>query len=456
MISAAAIIYIMEIIIKYMQDCIIRARHSLLKITWEVPIDQLRPFRAFLTRQARILFLALQGAVSNKIFILAPALTFFTVLSIVPAAALALGIAKGFGLERYLEQQLHTALAGRDEVFTWIMEFADNFFQQIGGSIMAVAGLAVLIYTVSMLLVNIETTFNQIWQVRHGRTWLRRLTDYFAIVFLGPLLLIAAGAVTVFLTTRIQLLEGSLLSPFLMIMLRATPYLLIWVLFILLYLVMPNTRVRFFPALVNGIIAGTVFQLVQWAYLTFQIGAASLGAIYGSFAALPLLLIWLQISWAIVLFGAELTRAAQNIELYRFGLEPQNISPYNRKLLTLYILTLLAKKFVDSPAPLTAHQVSAQLNIPGPLVDSILNTLKDVKLLNPIQVETGDDNLTAYQPALDVHTITVAKVLEKLELHGYDEIEVTPSPDLDALSGVLKEMSKIIDRSEANKLLIEL
>jgi len=157
---------------------------------------------------------------------------------------------------------------------------------------------------------------------------------------------------------------------------------LIWILFTLLYMVMPNTRVRFYPALVNGIIAGSVFQLIQWAYLTFQFGAASLGAIYGSFAALPLLLISMQISWTVVLFGAELTHAAQNIDLYRYGLEPKNISPYKRKLLSLYILSMLLKNFTESPSPLTAHHVSAQLKLPGPLVESILFMLKEVKLLN--------------------------------------------------------------------------
>lgn len=441
---------------KYLQNQIDASVELFQKIIWQTLIDQNNPFQAFLIRQIRIAFLALQGALNNKIFMLAPALTFFSVLSIVPAFALALGIAKGFGLERYLEQQFHVALAGREEVFNWVMELTDAFFQHIDGGVVAIAGLGVLIYTVSMLLINIEKIFNQIWHVRYGRTWLRRLSDYFAIIFFGPLLLIVAGAVTVFLTTQIRLLEGSLLSPLLVFLLRVSPYMLIWILFTLLYMVMPNTRVRFYPALVNGIIAGSVFQLIQWAYLTFQFGAASLGAIYGSFAALPLLLISMQISWTVVLFGAELTHAAQNIDLYRYGLEPKNISPYKRKLLSLYILSMLLKNFTESPSPLTAHQVSAQLKLPGPLVESILFMLKEVKLLNPVLVETEHESIRTYQPALDAHAVTVAMALKRLEHYGQDELTFKPSPDLDNLTDTLEKMGRIIDESEANRLLIEL
>jgi membrane protein len=316
----------------------------LTKMLWPADSERIGSFRAFLIRQLRILFLALESALQNKIILLAPALTFFSVLSIVPAAALALGVAKGFGLERFLEQQLQVALAGREAVLDWVIEITGTFFSQIDGGVVAVAGVGVLIYTILMLLATVEKIFNQIWQVKSGRTMLQRIRDYSAIIILGPLLLIASGVVSVFITTSIQLLDGSLLSPFLFFLLRLMPYLLIWMLFTLLYLVMPNTRVHFLPALITGIVAGTAFQLIQWAYLTFQIGAVGLGIVYGSFATFPLLLIWMQVSWMVVLLGAELAHAAQNIELYRYGPVPKKISPYNNLLLSLYILALLMNK----------------------------------------------------------------------------------------------------------------
>lgn len=314
------------------------------KFLWPDDLDRLSPFKVFLIRQLRILFLALESALQNKIILLAPALTFFSVLSIVPAAALALGVAKGFGLERYLKQQMQVALAGREAVLDWVIEITGTFFSQIDGSVVAFAGVGVLIYTILMLLATVEKIFNQIWHVRQGRTMLQRIRDYSAIIVLGPLLLIVSGVVSVFITTSIQLLDGSLLSPFLLFLLSLMPYLLIWMLFTLLYLVMPNIRVHFLPALITGIVAGTAFQMIQWAYLTFQIGAVGLGLVYGSFATFPLLLIWMQVSWMVVLLGAELAYAAQNIELYRYGPDPIKISPYNNLLLSLYILALLMNK----------------------------------------------------------------------------------------------------------------
>ena len=441
----------------FLQNLRDRAFALMIKVVWQTPTYRVGPLRVFLIRQLRILFLALQGAFQNKIFILAPALTFFSVLSIVPAAALALGVAKGFGLERYLEQQLQIALAGREAVYDWVIEITGTFFGQIDGGLVAVAGLGVLIYTISMLLVNVEKILNQIWQVRQGKTVLQRFRDYFALVILGPLFLIAAGAVSVFITTRIQLLDGSLLSPFLLFLLRLMPYLLIWILFTLLYKVMPNTRVRFIPALISGIIAGTVFQLVQWAYLTFQIGAAGLGVVYGSFATLPLLLIWMQVSWTVVLFGAELTHAAQNIELHRYGLAPKKISPYNNLLLSLYILSLLLKNFSESTSPITASQVADQLKTPELLVTKIFDHLVEVNLLSAVLPEKGSDNQKYYQPALDINEITVAKALEHLELYGHDEEALTEaSPVLDALKDSLQEIKKLIRESDANRLLVEL
>ena len=447
----------MEKLYKFVQNKIIAADNLFQKFIWQTPIDQNNPFRLFMIRQLRILILALQNALNNKIVMLAPALTFFSVLSIVPVAALALGIAKGFGLERYLEQQLRIALAGREAVYDWVIEITGAFFGQIDGGLVAVAGLGVLIYTISMLLINIEKIFNQIWQVKYGKTVLQRFRDYLALVILGPLLLIAAGAVSVFITTSIQLLDGSLLSPFLLFLLKLMPYLLIWMLFTLLYKVMPNTRVHILPALITGIIAGTVFQLVQWAYLTFQIGAAGLGIVYGSFATLPLLLIWMQVSWTVVLFGAELTHAAQDIELYRYGPAPKKISPYKYKLLSLYILTLLLKNFTESTLTLTTGQVSDQLKIPELLVKEILDNLVEVNLLSAVLPEKDSGNQKYYEPALDIYEITVAKALEHLDFYGYDEGIITEaSPVLDALEDSFQEIKNLIRESDANRLLVEL
>jgi membrane protein len=447
----------MKKMITSLQNLINQSSALLTKILWQADVDRFSPLKAFLIRQLRILFLAIESALQNKIFILAPALTFFSVLSIVPAAALALGVAKGFGLERYLEQQLQIALAGREAVLDWVIEITGAFFSQIDGGVVAIAGLGVLIYTIFMLLAIVEKIFNQIWQVESGRTMLQRIRDYSAIIILGPFLLIAAGVASVFISTSIQLLDGTLFSPFLLFLLRLMPYMLIWILFTLLYQVMPNTRVNILPALITGILAGTTFQLIQWAYLTFQIGAAGLGIVYGSFATVPLLMIWMQISWMVVLFGAELAHAAQNIDLYRYGFTKKKLSPYCLKLLSLSLLSLLLKDYRESSFPVTENQVLDYLKIPGPLVKKILYNLKEAELITATISEKSSGQPVYFRPVLDINEITVARALEQLELDGHDaELITEATPALDHLEDIFEDIKKLIRESDANRLLIEL
>ena len=206
---------------------------------WQEGMDQARPSKAFLIRQLRLVVLTFRGARQNKLVMLAPALTYFSLLSIIPATAITLAIARGFGLERYLVAQLQISLAGREELLSWALEVTGAFFSQIDRGLVAITGLGVLIYTLTMLLAALESIFNQIWQITAGRSLLQRLRDYSAIVFLGSLVLIAAGAATVFLTGRIQVPDNSLFSPLFILFVRLASYILMWILFTLLYLVMP-------------------------------------------------------------------------------------------------------------------------------------------------------------------------------------------------------------------------
>ncbi len=421
---------------------------------WRTSVKELTPGKSFLIMQLRVLALALRGVREDKVLLRAPALTFYSLLSIVPAVALAFGIAQGFGLEMYLERQMRAALVGREEVYRFLMELTESFLHQIHGGTIAVFGLAFLLYTITMLLSNIEKSFNEIWQVSKGRPWFRKFSDYFAMMFIAPLFFIVAGAATVYLNTQIQEISSTILSPLLLSLGRLTPYILIWIVFTLLYIIMPNTNVQFSSALVAGIIAGTIFQLVQWGYIAFQIGVSSYGAMYGSFAAVPLLLIWMQVSWAVVLFGAELSYANHNVENYEFEAETRNISPFNRKVLSLYILQLLVSNFQKGERPLTPKQVSGTLHIPNNLVRNILNELEEVKLVSVIKV--NQTKKSAYQPALDINSISIKIVLERLDHKGMDVLIAKSSPILHELKKNLHNFYTLIEGSDKNKLLKDL
>lgn len=421
---------------------------------WRMPLKAQPPLKAFLINQLRIVVLAVRGAMEDKVLLRAPTLTLYSLLSIVPAAAIAFGIAQGFGLETYLERQLRLALVGRDEVFYWLMELTESFLLEIHGSTLAAAGLIFLIYTVTMLLVNIEKSFNEIWQVSKGRPWSRKFSDYLAMIFIAPLLVTLSGVATVYLNTQIQELSGSIFSPLLLTLARIVPYLLIWIVFTLLYIIMPNTGVQFSSALIAGIIAGTAFQLVQYVYIAFQLGAATYGTMYGSLAALPLLLIWMQASWIIVLFGAELSYARHNVDNYEFETEARTISPFNKKILSLYVLQLLVQNFQKGKDPLNPGQIASELQMPNSLVRNILNELEAVKLI--AEVKMDQSKRTTYQPAIDINSISIKMVLERLDYKGLDMLMAKNSASLEALQKALHDFYSLIEHSDQNKLLKDL
>ncbi len=421
---------------------------------WRIPSNKLSPVRSLLLNQLRVLVLAIRGVKEDKILLRAPALTFYSLFSIVPALALAFGIAQGFGMDRYLEMQLQSALVGRDEVFYWLMELTERLLAEIDGGALAFFGLFTLIYTITMLLNSIEKSFNVIWQVSKGRPLVRKVSDYFAMLFIVPLFFILASVSMVYLNTTLEVLDGTFFDSLLLFAARFVPYLIIWTLFTVLFMVMPYTRVRFTAALTAGIISGTAFILIQWAYIYFQVGAARYGTMYGSFAVLPLLMLWIHVSWIIVLFGAELSYANHNVEKYEFEAETRNISPFNRKIAALYILHLLVSNFKTGATPSTPAQISRNLHIPNSLVRSILNDLSEAGLISTVRAESDKEN--TYQPALDINTISIKKVLERLELTGSDVLIAKPSPTLKNLKAAMQDFFDIVEQSDQNRLLKDL
>lgn len=415
--------------------------------------------RSFLIKQLRILLLALRGFNEDRVSLRASALTYYTLFSIVPIVGLAFGIAKGFGLETYLEGQLQAALQGREEVFNWIMSFSKSMLETARGGMVAGVGLLILIYTIFMVMHNIETSFNDIWQVKKMRDWTRMLSDYFAVMFIGPLFLILSGAATVFLNTQVSQFSENIrflgfLSPVLLFLMNLVPYLLIWMMLTILYMIMPNTKVKFSSALIAGIIAGTLFQFIQWGYIYFQVGVSRYNAIYGSFAALPLLLLVMQITWLVVLFGAELSYANQNVENYEFESESQNISPLNKKILSLYVIQLLICFFRDGISPPNSSKIGHSLEMPNKLVRSILNDLVEVKLVNEIKVNSSKE--VGYQPALDINQISIQMVMERLDKKGIDFMLVKNTEALTALKSAVESFSKKLEASNHNLLLKDL
>ena len=278
-------------------------------------------------------------------------------------------------------------------------------------------------------------------------------------MLIGPVLIILSSSLTVFATTQLNMIMERIallgvFSPLIVLLLELLPFALLWGLFTFIYLFMPNTKVRFSSGLLGGIVAGTLFQAVQWGYITFQIGAAKYNAIYGSFAALPLFLIWLQLSWLIILYGAELSFAHHSVDTYEFEPDARLASHRLKTLLSLQIAHRLIRNFAAGEPPLTAEQISHALEIPIRLVNEILFELIRSGILSG--TETDGDAERAFQPARDIHCLTIQQVIEAMELRGLNALTIAPTPSFTALEEALATFDQAVAKLPANRPLMDI
>ena len=426
---------------------------------WRIRGTGLPLGKSFFLKLARVLILSIRGFDEDKCQLRASSLTFYSLISIVPIAAMAFGIAKGFGFQKVLEEQLREKLAGHEDILANVIQFSDALLANTKGGLIAGIGLVVLFWAVVKMLRQIEVSFNDIWGVREKRTFGRMFGDYLSLILICPVILVLSSGVNVFITTQVSLILekfailGSF-GPIIFFLLKLLPYTLMWTLFTFLYIFMPNTHVKFSVGLIAGIITGTAFQVVEWAYITFQIGVAQYNAIYGSFAALPLFLVWLQLSWLIVLYGAELSFAYQNVETYEFEPDALAASHRLRTLLSLHITRYLVWRFARGEKPATARDISNQLEIPIRFVNDILFHLVRSDILSLARTEGSEEQ--GYQPARDINTLTVQYVVNAMDKRGLNQTPFTQSPEFAALSASLETFDQAIERQPANKLLKDL
>jgi membrane protein len=240
-------------------------------------------------------------------FLQASALTFYTLFAVVPILAASFGIAKGFGLETFLNKQLEEAFPSQEVVVQALSEYAQNLLAQSSGGVIAGVALLILFYSVYSMLNHIEQALNDIWQVPKKRSISSRMSHYLALILIAPIILVVTGSLKIFIAKRLLDYNPVLSSGGSVISLLILILLFTWV-----YQFMPNIKVKTKTALFGGVHAGIAFTLVQTLLIESQLIMSNYGAIYGSLAALPIFLLWVQISWVILLFGAELCFVWQN------------------------------------------------------------------------------------------------------------------------------------------------
>lgn len=365
-------------------------------------------------QQYKLLFYTVQGLSTHGTMIRSAALTFYTLISIVPIAALAFAVVKGFGLADGLVQNLYSVLPQIPEVVDYVVDFAQRTLMHTHGGWVAVVSLLTLFWAVIRVFGSIEDAFNNIWEVKSSRSTARKYSDYIAVVAIAPLLWVMATTIGSYARQMLGL-EGSALLD---IASRAVSMAVVWFMFTFIYVMLPNTRVRFSAALTAGIVAGTGFLLFQWGYVYLQKWMTSYNAIYGSFAALPLFLLWLQISWQILLFGGELSFAYQNRERFDEERESLHASYDCRRKLMVAVVIIVARSFREGHGNVSFSQIRDRLELPTRILSNILFTLVSAGMLNQINRDEREYE-TEYAPARDISTMRIYDILEAVDMQGF-------------------------------------
>lgn len=411
------------------------------------------PFKEKIIKSLKILVLSGQAFSHDLCSLRASALTLYTVLSIVPIIALLFGIAKGFGLEKMMKQQLIEQIPSQEKMVLQLIDFAQNLLNNTQGEIVAGTGIIILFWTVIKVIGDIEESFNSIWKVAQDRPLSRKFSDYLSLMLLAPIILITSSSVTVFLKTQItwliDIIHLASMAKWLVIRaLSLLPLILMTGLLSFTFIFMPNRKIDYKTGIIAGFITAIMYNLAQWAYLSLQIGVSSYNAIYGSFAALPLFVIWLQLGWMIVLFGCEIAFFLQNYENYRHSSQFIKLSFSLKKIIALQITHLIIKNLIPINTPLTAAKIAEILNIPIAIIQSILLKLTTSRILVEFK---NTDECEVYQPAVDINILTTAYIVNALEQCGQNHL---PGINEDPLFiNIVNDFRKLIEASEYDRLL---
>lgn len=400
-------------------SCMVKKLYRFLREDiWKVQREDISSFRYLLYEVIKKVMLAVEYFTRKRMMASAAALTYSTLLAIVPIMAVVFAIARGFGYSKYIESWFREALASQPQAAEVIIGFVNSYLVHTKSGIFLGVGLLFMLWTVIMLISNIEKAFNDIWQVSTPRSIFRTITDYLAMFFIAPIFLVVTSGISIMMATFADGIgEVLIVGPTLRFVLKLLPYLIMSAVFIAFYVFMPNTKVKVKSAVVPGILAGFAMQGLQLFYIHSQIWVTGYNAIYGSFAALPLFMLWLQISWTICLFGAELAFTNQNLEEFAFRAKTEDLSHRYVLLLSACLMTLICRRFEQGGKPYTALELKLQTNIPIRITHDLLARLSKVGLI----VEVTNDEKGAesvYLPAETTAKLSIGMMIDRLEAEG--------------------------------------
>lgn len=347
------------------------------------------------------------------------AMTYRTTLALVPTLALIFAIGRGFGFQSVLQDELYQIFPGQGETVAQTMTFVDSYLNQSSEGIFVGVGVVFLLWTLISLLSNIESTFNLVWGVKQGRSFWHKITDYTSMLLILPILMICASGLSIFLSSTLQqAFDFEFMTPLLTLTFQLASWTFTWLFFAAMFILIPNTKVKIQNALIAGVISGTGFRILQWLFVNGQLYVTKYNAIYGSFAFLPLLLIWIQLTWMVCLCGALICYSSQNIFLYAMSSQVSEISNNYRRKVTVAIATIIVQRFVAQKTALTGLQITERTEIPPQLTNDIIDDLTRAGII--VRVITDEKKeIYGYQPALETSKLTLGYLFSKLDFSGH-------------------------------------
>ncbi len=407
----------------------------------------------WLLRQAKVIIFTARSSVQHGTGVRSAALTFYTVMSLVPVLALIFAIVKGFGLDQSFGEYLYGALPQYRTILDKIFVFTENLLARTRGGVMAIGGFLVLIWAVLQVFGGVEASFNNIWEVKRSRPWARKASDYIAVIFVAPVLWVTSNTIILTMRGNVSIAANTAVAD---ILFGAISIIALWAMFSLIYFIVPNTKVKASSALTAGLVAGTGFEIFQTAYFYIQTNLSAYNAIYGTFAAIPLFLIWLQASWQILLFGGELSFALQNVRMYEAEREAMKMGYSDRRKVTIAAMAIFVKQFTSGEGgPLTSEQISERLLLPVRIVRDVIFDLESAGLLAAVSVPQNDKQ-RGYVPMHDVHGIRISDVINKVETRNTGAVDIYGSPLLRRISEYLDSMNRSAAGNAGNILLEEI
>jgi membrane protein len=423
-------------------------------ITYEIWHKTERDFsgkRWWAVKQLRVILFTARGFGRHDTAIRSAALSFFTIMSLVPILALVFVIFRGFGMDSMLIEKLYELLPQYTEIVDLLVGFINNLLVRTKGGVMAVSAFFVLIWAVIQVFGNVEGAFNKIWEVKRSRAFSRRFSTYMALVILVPILMISANSLYVGIRGSVENITGNLVAE---ILFGVASVAIMILMFSIVYFVLPNTTVKFQNALKAGIVAGIGFSIFQVGYVYIQGNLSSYNAIYGTFAAIPLFLVWMQTSWQILLFGGELSFAMQNIHDFESEQQAEEVSHDNRCKIMIGAMVVVIHNYMEGVTSTSEH-IARETGAPVRTVREVVRKLEEDGMLLFVENDAADKTETMV-PARDPGSIRFFDVINAVSGHGDTMLSVGDTPLMKRVDEIYEKVRAEVGTSTDNIPLTEL